>query len=67
MADLVALVDRLTVRVHEAERRNVYEWSGSISQDLAALRADVDAIRAEAGLPPSPLEPAYPEEEVTDQ
>ncbi len=66
MADLTALVDRLTVRLHEAQRKNIYEWSGKISRDLAALRAEVDTMRAEAGLPPSPLEPAYPEEEETE-
>jgi hypothetical protein len=60
---LLALVDLLSIQAHEARRKVVYEWSGTIARDLRNLRAEIDALRAEAGLSPSPIEPAYPEEE----
>jgi hypothetical protein len=58
------LVDRLTIRLHRAERVKVYEFSGTISRDLAALRQDIDAIRQAAGLAPSPVEPTWDHEEI---
>ena len=66
MPDLVALVDRLSVLYHQAGRVRVHEFSGTISRDLAQIRREVDAMRAEAGLGPSPIEPTYPEEEDED-
>ena len=60
------LVDRLTVRVHEAERRMIFEFSGNISCSLRKLRQEINALRAEAGLGPSPVEMSYPDEESID-
>ena len=63
-ADLVALVERLSMLYHQAGRSRIYERSGSIARDLAALRSEVNEMRALAGLGPSPIEPTYPEEET---
>ena len=66
MADLQALVDRVTVAYHRAQRRVIGEFSGTLSRDYRALRAEVDAMRAEAGLGPSPVEMAWDGEESID-
>lgn len=57
------LVDRLSVLYHEAQRKVIYERSGSISADLAVLRSYVNDVRAQAGLGPSPVQPIYEGEE----
>lgn len=60
---LLELVDQLSQDLHLARRRVLYEWSGDFTRDLQRLRQEVDALRQEAGLPPSPITPSYPEEE----
>ena len=59
-----ALVDRLSQKYHEAQRRVIYNTSGNIARDLRELREEVDAERATVGLDPSPVEPVYEDEEV---
>jgi hypothetical protein len=61
---LLQLIDELTVQLHEARRKVIDEWSGTIAKDLKALRAEIDAIRFRAGLGPSPVEPRWDDEEV---
>ncbi len=63
MPDLLSLVDRLTVRLHHVQRAWISETSGNLSRDYAALRREINALRAEAGLGPSPLEPRWDGEE----
>lgn len=63
MPTLLELVDKLSQELHEAKRRRVYEWSGSIAGDLRTLREEINAIRQQAGLEPSPLEPTWEGEE----
>lgn len=63
---LRALLDDVTVRWHKAQRGVIYDRSGNLSRDLRALRADVDGVRSQAGLPPSPLTPVWSDEEKDD-
>lgn len=61
---LVHLVDSLTMLLHEARRKNIHERSGHIARDLAQLRVEINTVRFSAGLGPSPVQPAYPDEET---
>lgn len=49
-----AVADEATRLYHEAETSVIYERSGTIRKDLRTLRNTVDALRARAGLGPSP-------------
>ena len=60
------MIDELTVKYHKAQRAVISEWSGDMTRDYAALRREVNAYRKAAELPPSPVEPSYPEEESED-
>lgn len=62
--ELLQLVDSLTVQLHEARRSNIRERSGNIARDLIALRSEIDAVRAGAGLGPSPVLSLWDGEEV---
>lgn len=61
--ELLALVDELTVELHKVRVSLIHEFSGDWNKDLRKVREEINAIRARAGLGPSPVEPTYPEEE----
>lgn len=61
--DFRALIDELTINLHKLERSVIEDHTDDIARDFKKIRAEVNAIRAKAGLLPSPVQENYPGEE----
>lgn len=61
--ELITLMDTLSIRLHQAGRRVIYEHSLSIATDLMEMRREINEMRQRAGLGESPVEPMWDGEE----